>query len=81
MSDSTETVEIPLDLLLHHGGKIIHMAQCARDSWKDGNPEAALIYFDRLDNQMGRAFRQLTKENDALAEALMQAAADANEGK
>ena len=75
------TVELDLDMLLHFGGKIIHMAGCARNSWKAGNPEAALIYFDRMDNEMGRAFKKIQKENPELAAELLAAAQNANEGK
>lgn len=76
-----DTIEIPLDDLLRHGGKVIHMNECARTMWKDGNPEAALIYFDRSDNEMGRLFNKLARENPELAEQLVAAAAEANEGK
>lgn len=74
-------VEIDLDDLLRHGGKIIHMAMCARDNWKAGNAHAALIYFDRLDNEAGRMFKKLAKENPELAEQLLKAAETADEGK
>ena len=76
-----ETVTLDKNMLLHFGGKIIHMAGCARENWKAGNPEAALIYFDRMDNEMGRAFKKLKKEDPELAAELLAAAQNANEGK
>ncbi len=76
-----QMIEIPLSVLLRHGGKIIHMNECAREQWKSGNPAGALIYFDRSDNEMGRAFKKLAKDNPELADQLLAAAADANEGK
>lgn len=80
MSDE-ETIEVPVDDLLHHGGKVIHMAECARNMWKAGNPSASLIYFDRMDNELGRMFAKLGRGNPDLAARLLDAAANANEGK
>lgn len=56
-----------------------HMGKCARDNWLAGNPHAALIFYDRMDNgPMARLHAIAPEEVHALVDPLIP---DANEGK
>lgn len=70
-----------LKSLIRSAGRVVHINECARMQWKAGNDSAALIYFDRSDAELGRAFKKVQEAHPEVIEAVLDAARDANEGK